>query len=143
MDLTSRHALRQERSRPLLELIRRELDVARNAVLPSSALGKAVHYARSLWPKLTRFLDHPEVELSNNLAENSMRPVVLGRKNWIHVGSEQAGPRVAAILSVFESCRRLKIPVREYLVSILPRLASTSIRRVSECTPAQWVASRS
>jgi transposase len=142
MDLTSRHALRQERSRPLLELIRRELDVARNAVLPSSALGKAVHYARSLWPKLTRFLDHPEVELSNNLAENSMRPVVLGRKNWIHVGSEQAGPRVAAILSVFESCRRLKIPVREYLVSILPRLASTSIRRVSECTPAHWAASR-
>lgn len=127
MDQASRHALRQERSRPLLELIRRELEGARNAVLPSSALGKAVRYALSLWPKLTRFLDLPEVELSNNLAENSMRPVVLGRKNWIHVGSEQAGPKVAAILSVFESCRRLKIPVREYLFSVLPHLASTPI----------------
>jgi hypothetical protein len=117
------------------------MEVARNAVLPSSALGKAVHYALSLWPKLMRFLDHAEVELSNNLAENSMRPVVLGRKNWIHVGSELAGPKVAAILSVFESCRRLKIPVREYLASILPRLATTSIRRVNECTPAHWAAS--
>ena len=86
---------------------------------------------------------HPEVELSNNLAENSMRPLVLGRKNWIHVGSEQAGPKVAAILSVFESCRRLKIPIREYLASVLPRLANTSIRRVSDCTPARWTPSRS
>lgn len=143
IDLTSRHALRQERSRPLLELIRREMEAARHAVLPSSALGKAVHYALSLWPKLTRFLDYPQLELSNNLAENSMRPVVLGRKNWIHVGSEQAGPKVAAILSVFESCRRLEIPVRQYLTSILPRLASTSIQRVSEYTPAHWAASRS
>lgn len=138
MDHAARHTLRQERSRPLLEVIRKELETARHAVLPSSALGKAVDYALSLWPKLTCFLDHPEVELSNNLAENSMRPVVLGRKNWIHLGSEQAGPKVAAILSVFESCRRLKIPVREYLASVLPRLANTCIQRISDCTPARW-----
>ena len=86
-------------------------------MLPASALGKAISYTLSLWDKLTRFLEHPQLELSNNLAENSMRPVALGRKNWIHVGSEQAGPKVAAILSVIESCRRLKLPVREYLAS--------------------------
>ena len=51
-----------------------------------------------------------------------MRPVVLGRKNWIHVGSEQAGPKVAAMLSVVETCRRLKMPVREYLAWVLPGL---------------------
>ena len=51
-----------------------------------------------MWPKLRRCFDHAEVELSNNLAENSMRPVALGRKNWLHVGSAQAGPKVAAIL---------------------------------------------
>jgi len=61
------------------------------------------------------FLDHPELELSNNAVENSMRPVAIGRKNWIHVGSEQAGPRVAAIISIVETCRRLQIPAREYL----------------------------
>ena len=59
-----------------------------------------------------------------------MRPVAIGRKNWIHIGSQQAGPRVAAILSVVESCRRLKIPVRDYLGTILPGLANTSIQRV-------------
>jgi hypothetical protein len=68
-------------------------------------------------------LEYPELELSNNLAENSMRPVALGRSNWIHIGSPQAGPRIAAILSVIESCRRLRVPVREYRAAILPGLA--------------------
>jgi hypothetical protein len=80
--------------------------------------------------------------LDNNLAENSMRPVAIGRKNWIHIGSEQAGPRVAAILSVVESCRRLKIPVRDYLGTILPGLANTPIQRVPELTPTAWIHSR-
>jgi transposase len=142
MDETARHALRQQRSRPLLDVIREELEAARKSALPSSALGKAVNYTLSLWRKLTRFLDHPEVELSSNLAENSMRPVALGRKNWIHVGSEEAAPKVAAILSVFETCRRLKLPVREYLADVLPRLAGTSIQRIGELTPAAWAAAR-
>jgi transposase len=111
-------------------------------VLPASALGKAIGYALSLWHKLTRFLEHPELELSNNLAENSMRPVVVGRKNWIHVGGEQAGPKVAAILSVIESCRRLKLPVRHYLAEILSGLANLPVQRVGQCTPAAWAASR-
>lgn len=142
LDDAPRHVLRQERSRPLLDTLRAEMEAARSSVLPSSALGKAVNYTLSLWQKLRRFLDHPELELSNNVAENSMRPLVLGRKNWIHVGSEQAGPKVAAILSVFESCRRLKVPIREYLASVLPGLAHTSIQRVGQCTPAKWAAPR-
>ena len=142
MDETARHALRQARSRPSLEVIKKEMETARVAVLPSSALGKAISYTLSLWHKLTRFLEYPELELSNNLAENSMRPVAIGRKNWIHVGSEQAGPKVAAILSVIESGRRLKIPVREYLGSILPGLANLSVQRVPQCTPSAWAASR-
>jgi transposase len=142
MDHAARHVLRQERSRTLLDILRGQLEAARQAVLPSSALGTAVNYTLSLWPKLTCFLDHPELELSNNIAENSMRPLVLGRKNWIHVGSEAAGPKVAAILSVFESCRRLKISVRHYLGSVLPGLANTSIQRVSQYTPAAWAISQ-
>ena len=68
--------------------------------------------------------------------------MALGRKNWIHVGSEQAGPKVAAILSVIQSCRRIKLPVREYLASVLPGLANLSFQRVSQLTPAAWAASR-
>ena len=142
MDHAARNALRQERSRRVLDLLRSEIEAVKPSVLPSSALGKALSYTLSLWRKLVRFLEYPEIELSNNLAENSMRTVVVGRKNWIHVGSEQAGPRVAAILSVVESCRRLKISLREYLASILPGLANVSIQRLHVCTPAAWAASR-
>lgn len=53
-----------------------------------------------------------------------MHPVALGRKNWIHFGSKNAGPRIASILSVVETCRRLHIPIREYLASILPGLSN-------------------
>ena len=82
----------------------------------------------TLWGKLTRFLEYPEVELSNNLAENSMRPVALAWKNWIHVGSRHAGPKVAAIVSIVETSRRLKIPIREYLAGVLPGIADVSIQ---------------
>jgi hypothetical protein len=142
MEQAERHALRGERSRPLIGIIKEEMTVVQAGRLPASALGKAASYTLSLWHKLTRFLEHPELELSNNLAENSMRGVAVGRKNWIHLGSEQAGPKVAAILSVIESCRRMKLPVREYLGSVLPGLANRSIQRVGELTPAAWAASR-
>ena len=78
------------------------------------------------------------LELSNNLAENAMRPVALGRRNWIHIGNEEAGPRVAAIVSIVETCRRLKIPVRDYLGSVLPGLGDFPINRIAELTPAAW-----
>jgi transposase len=142
LDHAARHALRLKRAKPLLEVICEEVEAARDASLPSSALGKAANYALSLWRKLTRFLEYPELELSNNLAENSMRPVALGRKNWIHVGSQQAGPKVAAILSIVESCRRLKIPIREYLAGVLPGLADRSVQRLAELTPTAWAARR-
>jgi hypothetical protein len=142
LDQEARHALRQERATPLLETIKRETEAARSAVLPASALGKAAGYALTLWPRLTQFLRYPEVELSTNFAENSMRPVALGRKNWIHVGHPKAGPKVAAILSVVESCRRRKIPVREYLGAALPGLADTTLPNLRNLTPAAWAAAR-
>ena len=141
--LAGRHALRQERARRLLEDIRSKIEAALSVALPSSALSKACQYTLTLWRKLTRFLEYPELELSNNLAENSMRPVALGRKNWIHIGSPQAGPKVAAILSVVESSRRLRLPVRDYLATVLPGFADLPIQRLPDLTPAAWVAQHS
>lgn len=89
-----------------------------------------------------RVLDYAELELSTNLAENAMRGVAVGRKNWIHIGSTKAGPCVAAILSVVESCRRLAIPVRDYLGAVLPGLANRPTTELVTLTPAAW-ASRS
>ena len=140
LDLAARQELRWEQARPLLEIIRGRVETARGQALPASALGKAANYTLALWEKLTRFLDHPELELSNNLAENSIRGVAVGRKNWIHVGSPEAGPKVAAILSVVETCRRMGIAVREYLGAVLPGLADVSIHRIAELTPLAWAA---
>jgi transposase len=110
--------------------------------LPKSALGQAVSYTLNMWEKLRRCFDYGEVELSNNLAENSMRGVALGRKNWLHVGSAQAGPKVAAILSMVESCRRLGVPVKDYLAAVLPGMGNRSLSEVVNLTPARWSAAR-
>ncbi|MGH9477498.1 MAG: hypothetical protein ACRD1C_14435 [Terriglobales bacterium] len=71
-----------------------------------------------------------------------MRPIAVGRKNWIHVGSAAAGPRVAAILSVFESCRRLHVPLRSYLATVLPALRDVPLRRLAQLTPSAWAAQK-
>jgi transposase len=138
LSLEARQGLRLENAKPLLEVIRKQIETARAMALPASALAKACNYTLNLWEKLTRFLEYPQLELSNNPAENSMRPVAVGRKNWIHVGSAQAGPKIAAILSMVESCRRLKLSVRDYLNAILPGLAEIPISRLSSLTPATW-----
>jgi transposase len=142
LSLEARDVLRQQQSRPLLDEIRKQIEAARSGALPGGALAKACNYTLTLWNKLMRFLEYPELELSNNLAENSMRPVALGRRNWIHIGSAQAGPKIAAILSVVESCRRMKIPVRDYLAAVLPGLADCPIQRLPELTPAAMVTQR-
>jgi len=139
-DLAARHELRAQHAPKLLRIIKEQLDAALQHALPASKLGKAVAYVLGQWPRLEIFLQHPEVELSNNLAENSMRGVAIGRKNWIHIGSPTAGPRIAAILSVTESCRRLGVPIREYLAAILPGLADVRIQKLANLTPAAWAA---
>ena len=113
MNAEERANLRREHTQPWVDEIHSECTKLREQLLPKSALGEAMNYTLNMWAKLRRCFDYAEVELSNNLAENSMRPVALGRKNWLHVGSAQAGPKVAAILSVVESCRRLGLPVKE------------------------------
>src|SRR6516162_5164862 len=143
MDHAARHALRHEKAPPLLAQIHTHIHDMSKTVLPKSAAGEGCTYTLGIWKRLIRFLDYPELELSNNLAENSMRPIAVGRGNWIHIGSEQAGPRVAAIVSVIESCRRLNIPIRNYLADILPGLANASLKRVPELTPAAWAAKKS
>lgn len=111
-------------------------------VLPKSRMGQAVTYLLNQWEKLKRTFLDPEVELSNNIAENSMRPWALGRKNWLQVGSVKAGPKVAAIGSVAESCRRLKIPITDYLLDILPGLDHRSLSEAALLTPSRWAARR-
>jgi hypothetical protein len=127
----------REHGQSWAEEIRRECVVLSKTALPKSVLGQAAAYTLNMWVKLRRCFDYVEVELSNNLAENSMRPIALGRKNWLHVGSAQAGPKVAAILSAVESCRTLQVPVKDYLMAILPGMQQRKLSEVANLTPAR------
>jgi transposase len=138
-----RLAFRREHALLWVEEIYEECRALAKSTLPKSALGQAVAYTLNMWSKLRRGFDYGEVELSNNLAENSMRPIALGRKNWLHVGSAQAGPKVAAILSVVESCRRLRVPLKDYLLDVLPGMSRRTKSQYSQLTPSRWLASRS
>lgn len=100
MSHAQRHTLCMEKAPPPLAELRTQIRVAQEPVLPKSTAGRAASYTLSLWNKLTRFLEHPVLELSNNLAENSMRQMAIGRRNWIHIGQELAGPKIATIFSI-------------------------------------------
>lgn len=142
MSAAERLAHRRALSQEFVDEIREVCRGLQRTVLPKSTLGKAVTYTLNMWPKLVRCLEYEEVELSNNLAENSMRGVALGRKNWLHVGHVKAGPKVAAILSVVESCRRIGAPVRDYLAQVLPGMDRRTLTQVANFTPARWAAAR-
>jgi transposase len=142
MSSGERLAQRRELAQPWVREIREACQMLLRQALPKSATGKAAAYTLNMWTKLARCLEYEQVELSNNLAENSMRPIALGRKNWLHVGSLTAGPKVAAILSVVESCRRMELPVKEYLAAVLPGLDRRTMSEVGELTPARWSAAR-
>src|SRR5664280_1677930 len=142
LSLDDRHALRQERAPVVIaELHALLLEMKTSGtILPKSIAGNAISYTLARWEKLTRFLEYPVIELSTNWAENSMRPIAIGRRNWLHLGSKEAGPKIAAIFSIVESCRKLGVPTRKYLADVLPGLADRSIQSLAKLTPTAYAA---
>lgn len=135
-----RQALRGVESAPVMEELKKKITAAGETALPQSGLGKACTYALGQWDRILVYLQHGEVEIDNNWCENAMRPTVLGRKNWLHIGSEEAGPPIAAIISVLETCRRLGVNPRTYLLDVLPKIPAWPINRIAELTPMAWAA---
>jgi transposase len=142
LGVEQRQALRQKKSVPLMAALKERLIGIRQQNSPGGALAKACDYALGQWGRLEVFLNDGRVEIDNNWCEGAMRPLVLGRKNWLHIGSEAAGPKVAAIASIVETCRRLDVPLRNYLNDVLPKLGQWPIARVGQLTPKAWKAAR-
>ncbi|HTX71861.1 MAG TPA: transposase, partial [Rectinemataceae bacterium] len=132
-------ALRRQESRPILESIKDLIVAKRSALLPQSGLGMAISYTLDQWESLIRYVDVAEAEIDNNGAERSLRPVVIGRKNWLFIGHPNAGPRAATIMSLIETCRRLGIEPYEYLKDVLTELPKDP-SRASTLTPRAWLA---
>ena len=138
----ARLELRQAKSQPIMVALKTRIVEVRQGAIPASALAKACDYALGQWARMEEYLNDGQLEIDNNWCEGGMRPVALGRKNWLHVGDESAGPKIAAIISIVETCRRLDIKLREYLHDILPKLADWPITRIAELTPTAWKAAR-
>lgn len=140
-----RAELRRRESKPVLDEIRRLLRDLVVDVRPESPLGDAVLYALNHWDALTGYVEHGEAEIDNNLLENSMRPVALGRKNYLFAGSELGAEAAAILYSLTESCRRLGVNPEAYLVDLLRRLATVDPKEgdaIRALTPARWAAGR-
>jgi transposase len=145
LDADGRLSLRQERGIVTrLEAFREKIVSVRSRVLPASQLGKACDYTLGQWNKLMVYTRDGRVEIDNNWCENEMRPIALGRKNWMHLGSEESGPKVAAIMTVIASAQRAGANVREYLAWVLPKLndPATTEADLVEMLPARWLARR-
>jgi transposase len=137
-----RLAARQRTSAPVMEELKARLVELRQQAVPGTKLAKACDYTLGLWSRLEEPLKDGVLEIDNNWCEGGMRPIALGRKNWLHIGSPQAGPKVAAIMSIVETCRRLDINLRNYLKDVLPRLGDWPANRVAELTPTAWKAAQ-
>ncbi len=136
---TERQLLRLSKSKPLLEEIRRQLDAFEaQIVLPKSPFGKAVAYVRGNWTALTRYLEHGFLAIDNNPAERAMRPVAIGRKNWMFAGNVEAGRRAAALMCVVATCKARGIDPEAYLRDVLQRIAEDDAADPATLTPRAW-----
>ena len=138
LDDAERHEQRQLHSVPVLNAFKVWLDVQINAVLPKSALGGAILYTLKNWEALCRYTEQGYLEPDNNYAERCLRPVALGRKNFLFVGSERAGRAAAIYYSLVESCKVNKVNPLTYMTYVLTHVRD---KRVTLLTPDEFCAS--
>jgi hypothetical protein len=129
---------RQERSRPLLARLFPRLEELRAATVPSEPLRSAIDYALHQRQSLERYLEDGRLEADNNTAENAIRPLTLGRRNWLFAGSERGGHATALYLGLLRSCEACEVNPWAYFDDVLRRIQSHPMRRLRELLPDQW-----
>jgi transposase len=142
VDYQERKKIRQERALPMLDSLKVWMLEEYTKVTPASAIGQAIHYSLSRWEKLCRYTEDGILEIDNNLVENAIRPVTIGRKNYLFAGSHEAAQRAAIMYSLFASCKKNKVNPEEWLKDILNRISDHPIRKIHELLPHNWIKSR-
>jgi transposase len=142
MTAEDRHRLRQQESLPLMKELKEWLlynaPEANHKVLPTSKIGKAISYTLGMWPRLERYLNDGRHEIDNNWVENSIRPVAVGRKNYLFAGSHEAAQRAAMIYSLFGSCKKNGVDPMAWLEDVLNRIQDHPVNRINELLPHNW-----
>ncbi|MDD2529293.1 MAG: IS66 family transposase, partial [Lentimicrobiaceae bacterium] len=130
-------ALRQEKSLPVLHQMEAWLKEKMNLVLPKSAIDQAIAYTLGLWPRLTRYIEQGRFNIDNNLTENSIRPVALGRKNYMFAGSHDAAQHAAIVYSLLATCKINNVEPFEWLSKTLSQISDHPANQLHKLLPGQ------
>ena len=129
---------RLEKIKPLFKEIKTWIEQESLKVLPKSAIGEAMTYYLNQYPKLEAILLDPRIKLDNNLIENKIRPLALGRKNYLFAGSHRSAQNIAIIYSFFASCKANDVNPYEWLKDVLEKLPDWNIQNLDQLLPDQW-----
>jgi len=130
--------VRQEKAVPILESLHEWLITHKELTTPQSLIGKAIEHMLNRWEALTRYTTDGRLHIDNNPAENIIRLLAVGRKNWLQFGSEEGGRRSATLLSLVAGCRSLGIDPRLYFWDVLARVSQCPATQIHDLTPLGW-----
>lgn len=133
-----RHRFRQRYAVPILEELEKWMKQEINTVAPKSPIGKALAYSRSLWPRLRGYVQDGRYLIDNNRIENTIRPMAIGRKNYMFAGSDRAASHAALIYSLLGTCKLHGIEPFAYLRDVITRIPEHKANRLSELLPYNW-----
>ena len=137
-----RHGLRQAECPAVLSEIKRLLENPGKVFLPKNDIANAIGYTLDHWQQLTRYLEDGRLEIDNNRCENVIRPVAIGKKNWLFAGSPEGAKRAATIYSLAATCKLNGINFYEYLCDILPKIADYPANKIADLSPINWKMSK-
>ncbi len=130
-----RHALRLDESLPILNELGKWIVATYKEVLPKSAMGKATAYCIPRWDNLLGYLHDGSLEIDNNFAENAIRPIALGRKNYLFAGSTRGAERAAMFYSFFGTCKKNDVNPFDWLKKVLEVIPEYKVNRLTELLP--------
>lgn len=140
MDAPTRQALRQKRSARVLRRIKARLEKIQGngMLLPRSPVMQAIKYTMGQWSGLEHYTNYGIAEIDNNWVENGIRPCAVGKKNWLFIGSVNAGQRSAILYSILGSCLRLGLNPRDYLTWLFEHLPTATNQTIATLTPRAY-----
>lgn len=130
--------MREQESKPILDKMKTWLNTQALIALPKSSFGKAVNYCLNNWIELTNYLLDGNLRADNNLAEQEMKRIACGRKNWYFLGSDEGGKTAEVLLSIMSTCRRHCVNPSEYLKDVLQILSENPVVDLDSLLPHNW-----
>ena len=140
LDVDQRKRIRQTKAKPIADTLFKWMQLQRQKVTDGSATAKALDYTLKRWPALTRYIDDGQIPIDNNWIENQIRPIAIGRSNWLFAGSLRAGQRAAAVMSLIQSAKMNGHDPYAYLKDVLTRLPTHKASQIEDLLPHLWQA---